>query len=216
MPLITQEQIAAPFIAGGWEDRTVERDEPRFRRRVSDDIAIQAGLRPIVKGGSLRFAPNLGAQHEETGRLVTAFLGLPLSAGVNLSSTGVVLADVLYARGVALTASRERWQITSPQQSDAVASQVYSDIIEYGISELGGIRSLDDLIERLQGQRRQQIQSGHLAVACGIAIRRAQAESALAEFAEPAQQQDGALLEQTRGFISRFVEHFGFGAEYVR
>jgi hypothetical protein len=213
MPLITLEQIAAPFITGGWEDRTVDRDEPRFRRRISDDIAIQTGLRPIAKGRSVRFAPTVGAQHAETGRLVAEFLGLPPSAGENLSSTGVVLADVLYTRGVALTASRERWQITSPQQGDAVAEQVYKDVVEYGVPELSAIRSLDDLIERLHGQRRHQIQSGHLAVACGLAGRQPQAESALREFAEPAQEQEGPLLEQTRGFVTRFVEHFGFGAQ---
>ena len=112
-------------------------------------------------------------------------------------------------------ATFERWRITSPQESDAVAETIFNDVVEYGLPEFSAVRTLDDLIERLRGERRHQMQTGHLAIACALAGRRAEAEGALREFAEPMREQQGAMLDQTRGFITGFVEHFGFGAELL-
>ncbi|WP_211763803.1 hypothetical protein [Kutzneria sp. CA-103260] len=215
MQLITFEQIVAPFFADDWEDPTGDRDEPRFRRQFTDDIAITVGLNPVTRESSVRFSPSLGVQHVATSRLATEFLGRPPDAGVTLSSTGITVEDVLHRNGFTFMTTFERWQITSPQQSVTVAETIYNDVVEYGLPEFSAVRSLGDLIERLRGERRHQMQTGHLAIACALADSQVEAESALREFAAPMQKQQGAMLDQTRRFITGFVEHFGFGAEHV-
>src|SRR4051812_25456558 len=118
MPLITPEQVATPFIAGGWEDRTVDPEiQLTFRLPASDEIFIYAGIIPSFRRESVYFTPSLGAQNAATSSLVAEFRGSPASAGANLSSTGFGLEDVLRRNGVAM-ATFERWRITSPAQSD--------------------------------------------------------------------------------------------------
>jgi hypothetical protein len=213
--LITPEQIAAPFVAGGWEDRTVDPDdESKFRLPTSDGIALLVGVGATVRAGDMSFSPSIGVQHNGTSRLVAEFLGRQPGAGQNLSSTGVVLAEVLNKHGIPMAPYR-RWRITSPQEAQSLAEVIYADVIQYGVPEFSEIRSLDELIDRLQAQKRYQALSGHLAVACGIAGRRGQAESSLREYADASRGQQGPMLQQSQGFLARFAEHFGFGSEYL-
>lgn len=213
LQLISSEQIAAIFTAGGWEDRTVDPDDDfKFRLQFADDIAFYVGLGPSVQATSVRFSPNVGVQHAATSRLVAEFLGLQSSVGDSLCSIGMALADILNRNGISV-ASFQRWRIASFGELRPVLEAIYSDVVEYGISEFSEIRSLDGFIERLQAQSRHQTLSGHLAVACGIADRRTQAESALREYFDSSRGQRGFVLQQTRAFVSKFTEYFGFGSE---
>ncbi len=136
LQLISSEQVAAVFTAGGWEDRTVDSDDDfEFRLQYADDISFYVGLGPSFHAGSVRFYPNLGVQHLTTSRLVVEFLGLQPSAGDSLCSIGVGLADIL-DRNDTSVAPFQRWRIASPEEARPVVEDIYSDVVEFGIPSL--------------------------------------------------------------------------------
>ena len=88
----------------------------------------------------------------------------------------------------------DRWLVRSEADADSVTHKAAGDLDSYGLPFLRSFRNLDDVISYLENE--DQMLSVHLAVACGIAGRQAQAEDALRDYANASQDQRGPMLRQ--------------------
>ncbi|MER7694702.1 hypothetical protein [Streptomyces sp. NPDC097610] len=194
----------------GLEWTRVNAAEPIFAIERPHGIAYQIGLNPQVKPDRVIFHPSLGLMHLETSGLVAAFTGRQFRGMAGACSMGAGLSDLLYEEGIAM-APYVRWTVRSEDEATREIDTLWSDLQDYGFPYLESVRSLQDLIAKMQSAARYQELSGHLAVACALEGMEADAVNALREYAEKAQGQQGDILNRSRSFISSFVVHFQIG-----
>ena len=208
-----EESLANVLQDTGWlagEQLDDESGVVAFARQEVEDVVYQLDLLRDVKVDSINFSVILGVRHVELSVLVSRLLG---RAGVGRAATfGRSLIDLLPHISPADLANR--WRVRSEVNLEVVVEKAIGDLETFGMPFLRSFRNLEDIILYLETERRYQMMSGQLAVACGLAGRRSEAEDALREYVNAAQNQRGAMLQQSQNFLSNFTDHFGFGTEF--
>ncbi|MBC3839769.1 hypothetical protein GXW82_04570 [Streptacidiphilus sp. 4-A2] len=159
----------------------------------------------------MTFHPTLGVQHLELSRLLASFRGrqpLGLSGACSFSAP---LSDLLHRQGQG-GAPYGRWTMRTLEQVETVVQVLLDDVKAFGAPFLHSFDSIEDLIVRLEHAPRYQELRAHLAIACALTGRRAQAANVLGEYMEKVTCQRPPMLDQSRLFIESFVSHFRLAA----
>ena len=202
------------LLDSGWQRAGQATDEPglaSFDREEVQDVAYQLDVLWDAVFGGIKFTLLLGVRHLEVSALVSRFMGYAETG--RTATFGRSLIDLL--PHISPIDVADRWLVRSEADVDSVTQRAAGDLDGYGLPFLRSFRNLDDVISYLENEDRYQMLSAHLAVACGIAGRQAQAEDALRDYANASQDQGGSMLRQSQDFLSNFVQHFGFGGEFV-
>lgn len=208
------EAMVSRLQSAGWCRIDQTDDEPgiaAFDRQEVERVMYQLDLLWDAKLDGVDFSLILGVRHLELSALVSRFMGRAATA--RTAVFGRSLIDLLpHLSPIDLV---NRWQVRVMADIELVAEKVAGELEGYGLPFLRSFRNLDDIISYLETEKRYQMMSGQLAVACGIVERRAQAEDALREYADAARIQQGPILLQSQNFVSSFVKYFGFGSEFL-
>jgi hypothetical protein len=165
--------------------------------------------------GFVNFFPALGVRYPEAVDLEGSFLGLSGTAAKQTASTGRALRDMLPPGERGWT----RYLLRSEEQADSVASLIFEDFTNYGLSYYEPFDSVASLIsymrESSKASDRKQDVTRKLAIMDALMGDTTEALASLGSFVVEARMQSGSIAEQSWRFVRSFVDYFGIGAEFL-
>ncbi|WP_460492039.1 hypothetical protein [Dactylosporangium cerinum] len=209
-------RLTGSMLGRRWQATRSSRTNAAFAQRQLGGLVFSLSLNPSIGSRGVTFNPVVAVGHLELGRLCDAFMGRRPEEGLGVAvGTAAGLQDLLYADGISL-ASLTRWAIHSENEVDSGSDVLLKDLDTYGMPFLEQFTGLGDVITWTYANRGYQARDGILAVACALDGREGEAVAAIEDYAAYGADQVGRMLEQTTGFVQRFVDHFSIGADALR